>query len=191
MDYRGYRNTKFITIWILLGINTLVFLISLFIRDIPIIFGLKPAYWVTEPWTLLTSIFVHGGLWHILANMLTLYFFGRYLILLLGELWFSVIYFAGGLTGSLLFALLASPISIGVGASGAIFALGGVLTAMRPKLRVFIFPIPVPIPLWAAILGGFVLLSFMPGIAWQAHLGGLILGLVAGIIFRQRERRFF
>jgi membrane associated rhomboid family serine protease len=62
---------------------------------------------------------------------------------------------------------------------------------MRPKLRVFVFPIPVPLPLWAAVIGGFLIISFFPGVAWQAHLGGLVLGLIAGYFLRRRERSFF
>ena len=93
--------------------------------------------------------------------------------------------------GSVLFILLAPPYSIAIGASGAVFALGGALTVMRPKLRVFVFPIPVPLPLWVAVIGGFFIISFFPHIAWQAHLGGLAFGLIAGYFFRKRERLFF
>jgi membrane associated rhomboid family serine protease len=78
-----------------------------------------------------------------------------------------------------------------VGASGAIFALGGALAMLRPKLPVLVFPIPVPMPLWIAVIGSFVVLSFIPSVAWQAHLGGLIVGLVAGYFFRRRERRSY
>jgi len=52
---------------------------------------------------------------------------------------------------------------------------------------VLIFPIPIPMPLWVAILI-FFLISFLPGIAWQAHLGGLLLGVIAGFLFRRRRR---
>ena len=64
--------------------------------------------------------------------------------------------------GSVLFILLAPPYSIAIGASGAVFALGGALAVMRPKLRVFVFPIPVPIPLWSAVIGGFLIISLLP-----------------------------
>jgi membrane associated rhomboid family serine protease len=57
-----------------------------------------------------------------------------------------------------------------------------------PNLRVFVFPIPAPIPLWAAIIGGFVLLSLLRFVAWEAHLGGLIFGALAGYLFRSRRR---
>ena len=84
--------------------------------------------------------------------------------------------------------LLAPSSYIAVGASGAIFALGGALAVMRPRLKVFVFPVPVPVPLWAAVIGGFFIISLLPGIAWQAHLGGLVFGLIAGYFFRRRER---
>jgi membrane associated rhomboid family serine protease len=90
--------------------------------------------------------------------------------------------------GNILFVILAPPLSTGVGASGAIFALGGALAVIAPQLKVFIFPIPIPIPLWAAITL-FLIISFLPGIAWQAHLGGLILGCAAGYYFK-RKRTF-
>ena len=93
--------------------------------------------------------------------------------------------------GNVLFILLAPPLSRVIGASGAVFALGGALAVMRPKLRVFVFPLPVPIPLWAAVIGGFLIISFFPDIAWQAHLGGLVSGLIAGYFFRKREHFFF
>ena len=78
-----------------------------------------------------------------------------------------------------------------VGASGAVFAVAGALTILAPKLKVFVFPIPVPIPLWGAVIGGFLLLSLFPFVAWQAHLGGLIFGLGAGYLFKKKMRYYF
>jgi membrane associated rhomboid family serine protease len=123
--------------------------------------------------------------------MLTLYFFGSYLSRLVGDRRFLITYFGGGILGNILFILLGPLFSIAIGASGAVFALGGALTVMRPRLTVFVFPIPAPIPLWAAVIGGFVILSFIPFVAWQAHLGGLVFGLIIGYFFRKRERYFF
>jgi uncharacterized protein len=142
------------------------------------------------PWTIITSMFVHApfpDFTHILFNMITLYFFGTFLLGLVGDFKFYLVYFGGGIVGNLLFLLLANPFSIAIGASGAIFALGGALAVMRPSLRVFVFPIPVPIPLWTAVLGGFLLVGFIPSVAWQAHLGGIAFGALLGFIFRKRE----
>ena len=122
--------------------------------------------------------------------MLALFFFGGYFSRLVGNKWFLVVYLVGGICGNILYLLLGNPYSIAVGASGAIFALGGALAVMRPNLRVIVFPIFVPIPLWIAVIGGFVLLSFLSSIAWEAHLGGLLVGLAAGYVFRRRERYY-
>jgi membrane associated rhomboid family serine protease len=135
-------------------------------------------------------MFVHAGLTHILFNMISLYFLGSFVIRAVGDRSFLAVYFLGGLAGNILFVFLANPFSTGVGASGAISALGGVLVVMVPRVPVIIFPIPVPIPLWAAIII-FLVLSFLPGIAWQAHVGGLLLGLVAGVILRKRGRVYY
>lgn len=91
--------------------------------------------------------------------------------------------------GNILFMLLAPRFAIAIGASGAIFSLGGILAMIAPKMRVFIIPIPIPIPLWIAI-AIFLLISFLPGIAWQAHLGGLLVGLGAGFYFRKKRPYF-
>ncbi|MFC1932022.1 rhomboid family intramembrane serine protease [Chloroflexota bacterium] len=157
------------------------------------LFGLYPANFLGSPWTIVTNLFIHSPLpsiWHILGNMITLYFFGSYLTRLVGERNFLIIYFLGGLLGNMFYMLLGPPFSIVIGASGAVFAVGGALAVMMPKLKVFIIPIPVPVPLWLAVIGGFLIISFVPFVAWQAHLGGLVLGLIVGYFFR-RKRRFY
>lgn len=194
MTYRRYQGFRLTTIWILIAANFLLFIITAVAPEILFSLGLRPATFLQQPWTILTNLFIHAGLWHLAANMLTLYFFGTYLYQLLGEKRFLLVYFGGGILGSIFFILLGSPFSIAVGASGAIFALGGALAVLRPKLRVFVFPIPAPLPLWVAVIGGFIILTFMSGllnIAWQAHLGGLVFGLIAGYFFRKRELRYF
>lgn len=191
MRYRRYQRFKLSPILILVAVNFLLFIATFIAPGLIFLLGLQPAGFLLRPWTILTCMFVHSGLWHIIANMLTLYFFGTYLYRLIGQGRFLFVYFGGGILGGILFILLAPSFSIAVGASGAVFALAGALVVMRPKLPVLIFPIPVPIPLWLAVIGGFLILSFLPYIAWQAHLGGLVLGLFAGSFFRKRERYFF
>jgi len=191
MAYRGQGSSP-IAAWFLIVVNLVLFVARVINPDIIYNLGLWQYGFWDRPWTLLTCMFIHAGVWHILANMITLYFFGSYLNRLLGTTKFLIVYFAGGILGSALYLLLPpSETTIAIGASGAIFALGGVLAVMRPKLRVIVFPIPAPLPLWIAIIGIFVVFSFLPNVAWQAHFGGLALGLVVGYFLRRRERRYY
>jgi len=191
MAYRRYQSRYVSAVLLLIGVNLLLFIATMIHNDLIFLLGLYPAGLIERPWTMVTNLFIHGGIGHIIANMLTLYFFGTYLARLIGEKKFLIIYFLGGILGNIFYIFLSSPFTIAIGASGAVFALGGVLTAMTPKLRVFVFPIPVPIPLWAAVIGGFIIISLFPHVAWQAHLGGLVTGLIAGLILRKRRRPIF
>ena len=189
--YRSYGRANNDTIKVIIAINVIMYIATLVNRGLLFDLGLNPSVVWDRPWTILTSVFVHAGFWHVAVNMWTFYFFGSSLTQIIGEKEFLTVYLLGGILGSVFYAVLAHPYVIAVGASGAVFALGGALAVMRPKLSVYVFPIPVPVPLWGAITGGFVILSFFPGVAWQGHLGGLVLGLIAGYFLRQRERSRF
>lgn len=167
--------------------NLILFVATMVRPDLFInLFGLSGRTFLSQPWTIVTSMFIHSPFtyWHVLGNMLTLYFFGSYLIGLIGEKKFLFVYFVGGLLGNAVFLLL-EPFSRVIGASGAVFAVGGALAVLRPRTTVLLFGI-VPLPLWVVVIGGFLVIS--PGVAWQAHLGGLVLGLGAGLLFRLRRR---
>jgi len=192
MSYRSYRSDNIVPVLAIIILCFLVYIATIVAEmmghNLISILGLRTASFLSQPWTIVTNLFVHGGIWHLLFNMLTFYFFGSFLIRLLGVRTFLVIYFGGGILGNIFFMLLGSPFAIVIGASGAIFSLGGALAVLMPRLRVYVFPIPAPIPLWVAVLAGFLILSFMPGIAWQGHLGGLVFGLIAGLILRRGIR---
>ena len=179
------------SILIIIGANLFIFLAVNVRPELVGYIGLTPAEVWSQPWQLVTSTFTHVGLYHFFANMFTLYFFGTAVIQLLGTRRFWLVYLVGGITGSLFFVALASVTGtqhvVAIGASGAVFALGGALAVLRPQMKVMTFPIPVSMPLWVAVLGGFALLSFLTGIAWQAHLGGLLFGAAVGYFFRQRR----
>jgi membrane associated rhomboid family serine protease len=195
---RTYRAVNLNALWFLIALNVLIFVIELTVGGYPItvnnevvrFLGLNTAQLSQQPWTIITSVFVHGGFAHIIFNMISLYFLGSFFLRAAGEKSFLAVFFLGGLAGNLLFVLLA-PFSIGIGASGAIFAIGGALAIMVPSVRVFIIPIPVPMPLWVAIIIFFFLSFLFSGIAWQAHLGGLLLGLVAGLILKRSRRIYY
>ena len=191
----SYQTSHQTPIWVLIAINLVIFIFGFIIPDLDYYLALQLARVTAQPWTVITAMFVHAGFTHLIFNMLTLFFFGTFLLELVGQGKFWLVYMLGGIAGNLLFLLSAylnigaSPYSVVVGASGAIYGLGGALAAMRPKVKVFVFPIPVPMQLWIAILGGFLVVSFIGGVAWQAHLGGIIVGLIAGLVYRRQERR--
>jgi membrane associated rhomboid family serine protease len=192
---RTYRTVNLNVLWFIIALNVAIFIIELVVGGEPInevidFLGLTPDKLSQQPWTIISSMFVHGNLWHILFNMISLYFLGSFFIRAAGERSFLAVFFLGGLAGNVLYFLLGSPSIPAVGASGGIFALGGALAVMVPRLPVFIFFIPIPVPLWVAIIILF-LLSFLPRIALEAHLGGLLLGVIAGIIFRRRRRVYY
>jgi membrane associated rhomboid family serine protease len=191
MRRRSYPGTGLNPILVIIAANLVIFIAAMISGRLFVILGLVPELFWERPWTIFTNMFVHAGFGHIFANMFTLFFFGSFLTRLVGSDRFLLVYFAGGVAGNILLLVLAPvfPFSIAVGASGGVFAVAGALTVMAPRLRVFIFPIPVPLPLWVAVIGGFILLSFMPAVAWQAHLGGLAFGLAAGYVFLKRARR--
>jgi membrane associated rhomboid family serine protease len=194
---RTYRAVNLNVLWFLIALNVVIFIIELITgggvaTHSPLVssLGLIPALISYQPWTIITAIFLHYDLLHILVNMISLYFLGSFFLRAAGERSFLAVFFLGGLAGNALYILLAPQISLAIGASGAIFAIGGALMAMVPRVPVYIFFIPVAMPLWVAILIFFAF-SFLPGIAWQAHLGGLLLGLIAGFVLRRGRRMYY
>ncbi len=187
----GYGGFDLDPVWTLIAINLLFFVATSIQGSLKSTLGLAPALFLERPWTILTSIFVHGSFGHIFGNMITLFFFGRVLYQIVGQNKFLAVYFIGGLLGNVAFMLL--NISSGnyvIGASGAVYAIAGALVVMMPNMRVMMWFI-APMRLWVVVLIFFVLWSFIPGVAWQAHMGGLITGLVAGYIFRKRGRYYY
>ena len=204
MSYRSSRGDSIAPVLAIIILCFVVYIAAILPRfldplnyNLVHLFGLQPATFIQAPWTIVTSLFVHGSIWHLIFNMLTFYFFGTFLLRLIGTRTFLIIYFLGGIAGNIFFMLFAfagfltSPFSTVIGASGAIFALGGTLAVLTPRLRVYAFPIPAPMPIWVAVIGGFFIMSFFSGIAWQGHLGGLVFGLIAGFVLRRTVRTPF
>lgn len=149
-------------------------------------------------WTFITSMFTHGSINHLVFNMLSLMFIGAFVERLIGKKRFLKFYFTSGIIAGLLFVLVALVFGLdmnvyAVGASGAIFGLGGLLAVLTPKLPVLVFFI-IPMPMWAAMIG-------MLGILWAmsiavglpigniAHLGGLLTGVAYGFYLKFKYPR--
>ena len=149
----------------------------------PVELSFYPPAIFNQPWTLVSYMFLHAGLWHLLVNMIGLYFFGPRVEDRLGAKGFLWLYFLSGL-GAALFHFLFAPESSVVGASGAVY---GVLLAFAmywPRVRIYLWAI-LPIEAWllATLL---VFGSLYAGVnpsgdsstAHFAHLGGLAFGFV-------------
>lgn len=188
--YHGPRDYNLNPIWVLIGLNFALLIIRYVADDSIIRLGLYPDLFWSRPWTLITAMFTHANFWHFLGNMFVLFFFGRLVIMLIGQNWFLLVYFIGGIVGNILFLLLADPYSIAVGASGAVYAIAGTLVVLMPNLRVYLYFL-LPMPLWVVVIlffGVWSIPGIFPNIAWQAHLGGLAVGLIAGYFFRRKRR---
>jgi membrane associated rhomboid family serine protease len=177
----------------LITLNALMFIVRLIAPQATFsLLALQPATLASQPWTIVTSMFLHADITHIIFNMFALYFFGGYLQQLVGEKKLLWAYFLGGIGGGLLYTAsslilgIPDPQTIAIGASDGIFALAGALAVLRPRMQVVMIPIFIPIPLYIAVFVFMVFLSFMPGVAWQAHLGGLLVGVIFGMQWKRR-----
>ncbi len=196
-----------------LAINVLVFL---FIQ-LPIMFqgedAVKAFYNIyagdpcelkagTDWFTAITSMFLHGGIWHIIGNMLFLWVFADNIESTIGHIRFIIFYLLGGITAVLAHTYLGSggDCTPMVGASGAIAAVLGAYFVMFPGSRIKLWAILFTFRLVAWLfLGLWIGQQFLAvlanvnmdkvqggGIAWWAHIGGFIFGIFAGLYFKVR-----
>ena len=137
-------------------------------------------------WRLLTAGFLHLSVEHIALNMISLYLLGGPLERLLGWARYLVVYFLSLLGGSVAVLLLTGGTSLTAGASGAIFGLMGALFVTFRRLRLD------PRQLIIVVVLNLIISFTVPGISWQGHIGGLIVGAAAGAVMvypPQRIRR--
>ncbi|MFC5633972.1 rhomboid family intramembrane serine protease [Streptomyces bullii] len=138
-----------------------------------------------EWYRLVTAMFTHEAIWHIAFNMLSLWWLGGPLEEALGRARYLALYFVSGLAGSALTYLLAAPGTASLGASGAIFGLFGATGVLMRRRNYDLRPI-------IALLVINLIITFgWSSIAWQAHIGGLVAGVVIGyaMVHAPRERR--
>jgi membrane associated rhomboid family serine protease len=167
----------------LIAVNVVVYLLQSADPSLTYRYGLLPlAVEAGQYERLLTSTFLHGGLLHLAFNMLALYIVGAPLERVLGTGRYLTIYLASALGGSLLAMLLSPPDTLGVGASGAVFGLFGALIVLRDRVGAEAGGV-------VTLIGINLVISFLvPGISWQAHLGGLLTGVVVAFLVRGRAR---
>ena len=196
--------------WVVKGLvlaNALAFLLELAwgLEAVVQAYGFVPALFFQDTlgqgYRLFTSMFLHGGFFHILSNMWFLWVFGDNVEDRMGHGRFLLFYLLGGVAAALAQGLFtpASPIPM-IGASGAVSAILGAYYVLFPRAYVvsvvlFIFPLFVTFPA-GVYLGYWAFLQLLqgllglPGVAWWAHLGGFLFGVWAGPRLAGRWRRW-
>ena len=178
---------------VLIIINVVLFIPEL----LPLSFGgYEFTYWLAatgdslaRPWELVTAMFGHWSIDHLLMNMISLYWLGTMIEDVHGPVKFGIIYFVSGIVGNLAVVLFA-PNTLAAGASGAIFGLLGAAALLLYNLRAN----PGANAMFKgliAMLALNVINSFVPGISMEAHFGGLVAGAAceAAVIAIDRGRR--
>jgi membrane associated rhomboid family serine protease len=178
----------------LIILNVAGYLLPLAVPSLTIWLGLVPAlvverWWIWQP---VSYMFLHGGLFHLLFNMLALWMFGVDLERQWGTRFFSRFYVVAG-TGAALTTLMMSLLPFGfadalyasvtVGASGAIYGLLVAFAMMYPHRPVYLYMLfPIPARVFVLIIGAVSFLSSITetsgGVAHATHLGGLVVGYV-------------
>jgi hypothetical protein len=207
----------------IVAINVAVFIALLFLgprtESLINIFGfipgrlVNPSMFAYAPWevviTLVTSLFLHGGLVHLFGNMMYLWVFGGAIEEAMGHLRYLVFFVVCGVVGSLTHTLLFphSPVP-SIGASGSIAGVLGAFLVLHPRARIAtLFPLVVYwaiaevraalfLPVWFAMqfFNGFLALAAAQrteqaaGIAWWAHVGGFLFGAIVGAIYRMKRK---
>lgn len=153
--------------------------------------GWKPNYAAQPGAMFVTYGLLHGGVTHLLVNMITLWSLGRIVIERVGTRGFLIVYLGAQFGGAVVFAMLAQPFPPMVGASGALFGLAGGLLAWnyvdRFTYRERLWPVANS-AFWLVVLN-LVLWWAMDGqLAWETHLGGFIAGWVMALLVDPRPQ---
>jgi membrane associated rhomboid family serine protease len=197
----------------LIAINILIFLYQVTMDQdalVPFVerWGIVPDTISQHVYTLLTSMFLHGGWLHVLGNMLYLWVFGRGIEDLIGSGPFLAFYLCCGLAAGVL-QVITNPYSHlpTIGASGAIAGVMGAYVIRFSRARIvtlvfiFVFFTTIEIPAWIMLLWWFVIQLFNGvgslatnysggGTAWFAHVGGFLAGMLLIRLFPVKQRRW-
>ena len=171
---------------------------------------------VAKPWTLLTVVLLHGGLFHLMANMITFYFFGNLLEKVVGSKDLLKFYLGTGLIASLAYVLFSNiyyvlhgaafssgmaTLTPAVGASGAVVAAVGAVAMLYPDAEVLLyFVIPMKIQSAVKAFGALEVINlsaklmgtplpYISGLASSAHLAGLLIGIIVGKQMRGKVKK--
>jgi rhomboid family protein len=202
--------------WLLIALNVLVFVYEISLSSsgldrLTSTWGLLPAALMSHPqaaWiTIFTSMFLHGGWFHILSNMWVLFIFGDNIEDRMGGGRYLIFYLLSGTAAGLLQSyFLPTSREPMIGASGAIAGVLGAYLLLFPQARIaslvpifFIFtiiniPAPIFLLFWfvSQLFSGWLTLGGAggSGVAWWAHVGGFVFGMLAAFVFARRREYY-
>lgn len=170
----------------LIAINVIAFVIQIATGDrTSEIFqhGAMEGYVVADGdyWRLLTAAFLHASVPHIVFNMMALYFFGPFVEQALGTWRYIVAYLTMAVFSSVFVYVINDPLTVTVGASGAIFGLLGIALILLLRTKQDVRTLLVLLAINAVI-------STQGNISWEGHLGGFISGIILGLAFAYAPR---
>ena len=163
------------------------------------LFALNPFAFIRRPWQIVTYMFMHGGVFHILFNMYTLYIFGSVLENIWGTKKFLIFYFVTGIGAGLVHVgvqYLTGDFALTVGASGAIYGIlmGYAMLYPDSRLTLLFPPISMKAKWFVLIFAGIELLlgvtGSQAGVAHFAHLGGLVFGFLLIMYWKKTHRLY-
>jgi membrane associated rhomboid family serine protease len=203
----------------LLALNVIVFLMQLThpgeaaFGEFAFTFSaVPPSAWIGTPidripglpdeLTLLTYQFFHADWLHLLGNMLFLWVFGDNIEDAMGHVKFLIFYLACGVLAALAFFAFSGGQGWLIGASGSVAGVMGAYILLYPHAKVFVLlriviPIPLPIPalwmlgVWIATQIFNVIVGSEEPVAWWAHLGGMVAGVILALPFKRKEVQLF
>lgn len=194
-DFKKYKIT-----YTLIIINLIVYAVSAFLSqdiidmDLETLVDMGALYGPFtvlngEWWRLFTAMFLHSGMTHLLMNMFSLYLIGRGAEIYFEKKSYIILYIVSGLIGGLVSQYI-HPVSVGIGASGAIFgvfgALAGFFLAFRERIKkqskAFMKDFGI------IIVINLVLGFSIPSVDVSAHIGGLIIGLIGGFMVSKNPK---
>jgi len=177
-----------LTLFLIIIAIAMFFLPIFFVQDIEAFYTTYAFSWsnmLARPYVLITSIFLHASLLHLLSNIFVWFFFGSAVEKEFGPWKMLLIFFLGAFAGDLLSLAFYPAGTISIGASAGIFALIGTGMLVKP-LDLSFYPLVIPVPLiFLGMLYAFYnayafATNIDPSISYIGHFGGLAVGLVFG-----------
>ncbi len=172
---------RYYALWLSL-ICIVTFAMQYFISGFTDLFILEQAKGA-EVWRLVSAIFLHGGMGHLISNLFALALFGTILEGFIGSRKFLLVFFVSGIIANMI-AVWFYPSSLG--ASGAIYGILGALIIIRPMMTIWVSGLPMPMMLAGLVwVAGGVLGLFYPNTTGHiAHLSGIGIGMIFGSLWR-------